>query len=166
MAKNNNKTLIGIIAAVCVVVVVAVVAVVAINSNKGNNSSDSSNSSSNSSNETTTARVTANELENSLDASVMYGDYEKMQSLSKSIQNGEMTGKIVSIDGLVNHPGASYSVVQKNADGTTKIGTVFIIDDGTEYPADGTRISIVAKVVEVSPMNFQLVTLKDYIKEK
>ena len=89
-----------------------------------------------------------------------------MRSLSKDIQNGKMTGQIVSIDGLVSHPGSSYSVVQENSDGTAKIGTVFNIDDATNYPAGDARITITAKVVEVSPLNFQLVTLKDFIKEK
>ncbi len=160
MAKEKSqKSLIGIIAAVCVVVVAIIVTVVVVNNSSKNGSGSESS-------ETSSAVVTASELSGAVDASVMYGDFDGMQALSKDIQNGRMTGKIVSIDGLVNHPGSAYSVVEPSSDGTTKIGTVFIIDGSAEYPADGVRISIVAKVVEVSPMNFQLVTLKEYVQEK
>ena len=48
----------------------------------------------------------------------------------------------------------------------SQIGTVFTIQDGdsADYPKDEARIKITAKVMEVSPLNFQLVTLKDFIE--
>lgn len=160
MEKSNKKITIAIICAVIVLAVTGV-AIWLIVKNNGS-PSDSSTSQTDSD-----ARVTADELLTTTPTvEIAYGDFDAMQALSKDIQNGKMTGKIVSIDGLVNHPGSAYSIVQKSADGTTKIGTVFLIDDSTSYPADDTRITVVAKVVEVSPLNFQLVTLKNFVKEK
>ena len=102
---------------------------------------------------------------------VSFGDYDAMFTLSKAIQNGEKVSAIVSVEGLVSHKTSSYSVVQENpkkgeAGEMNQIGTVFIVQDGdpADYPADGTRIKITAKVMEVSPLNFQLVTLKDFVQ--
>ena len=77
-----------------------------------------------------------------------------------------MTCKVVEIDGLVNHPGQSYSIVQADADGKQKIGTVFNIEDSSEYPKDGAHIVITAKVLEKSALNYQLFTLKEFVREK
>ena len=162
--KPSNKNLIGIIAAVAIVAIVAVVAVVVINNNKGTNTPSDPASTTNTSDSTS---VTATELATATPAAtISYGDFDAMQSLSKDIQNGRRTGQIVAIDGLVSHPGTSYSIVEPSADGKTKIGTVFTIKDSDTYPADGDRVTITAKVVEVSPMNFQLVTLKDFVKSR
>ena len=166
--KPSNKTLIGIIAAVAIVAVVAVVAVVVINNNKGASApSDPASSTNTSDSASDSTSVTATELSTTTPAAtISYGDFDAMQSLSKDIQNGRRTGQIVTIDGLVNHPGTPYSIVEPSADGKTKIGTVFTIKDSDTYPADGDRVTITAKVVEVSPMNFQLVTLKDFVKSR
>lgn len=109
--------------------------------------------------------VTAAELNGERAVTIAYGDYEAMQTLASDIQNGRMTGKIVEIDGIVSHPGTSYSITEASADGTTKIGTVFNIKDGSAYPEDGKRARVIAKVVEESAMNFQLATLKDFVEE-
>ncbi|MDO4527049.1 MAG: hypothetical protein Q4B87_03095 [Candidatus Saccharibacteria bacterium] len=166
--QGNKKTLVCVLAGVCIVAIIAAVVVLITKINTSSSQNNSNNSSSaNSSDASSTAKVTATELQTTTPAvEIAYGDFEGMKTLSNNIQNGRMTGQIVSIDGLVNHPGSAYSVVQPNADGTTKIGTVFNIDDDSTYPADDTRITIVAKVVEVSPLNFQLVTLKNFVKEK
>lgn len=109
--------------------------------------------------------VTAAELNGEKAVTIAYGDYEAMQTLASDIQNGRMTGKIVEIDGIVSHPGTSYSITEANSDGTAKIGTVFNIKDSTTYPADGKHVRVIAKVIEVSAMNFQLATLKDFVEE-
>ena len=110
-------------------------------------------------------RVSKDDLKN-VDVEVAYGDFDAMKTLSKDIQNGKMTGKVVKIDGLVSHPGQSYSVVEKSADGKQKIGTVFNIEDSADYPADGERVVITAKVLENGSMNFQLFTLKEFVEKK
>lgn len=112
-----------------------------------------------------TYMVSSDELKNP-DVKVAYGDYEAMKNLASDIQNGRMTGKVVEIDGLVNHPGQSYSIVQASADGKQKIGTVFNIEDSSDYPADGSRIVIIAKVLEKGTLNFQLFTLKEFVKKQ
>lgn len=115
-------------------------------------------------------KVVAADLEK-VDESVKFGDYTAMYTLSKAIQNGQKTGEVVKIDGQVSHKTSSYSVVQinpkKGEEGElNQIGTVFTIQDGesSDYPKDEERIEITAKVMEVSPLNFQLVTLKDFVK--
>ena len=146
-----DKKIIGVIAGVAVVAAVATVAVVMINKNGGSGAGGAS---------------LVEDLKK-VDAMISFDDYEGMQNLAKDIQNGKMTGKVVEIDGLVSHPGQSYSIVEKSADGKQKIGTVFTIDDGGEadYPSDGTRVTITAKVIEKGSLNFQLVTLKEYVKK-
>lgn len=116
-------------------------------------------------------KVTADELaSDKVTDMVPENDYTAMFTLSKAIQNGQKTGAIVWVDGQVSHKTSSYSVVQENPKKAeegemSQIGTVFTIQDGTaeDYPKDGERIKITAKVMEVSPLNFQLVTLKDFI---
>lgn len=146
-----DKKIIGVIAGVVVVAAVAAVAVVMINKNGGSGAGGAS---------------LVEDLKK-VDAMISFDDYEGMQNLAKDIQNGKMTGKVVEIDGLVSHPGQSYSIVEKSADGKQKIGTVFTIDDGdkADYPDDGARVTITAKVVEKESLNFQLVTLKEYVKK-
>lgn len=158
MAKKTNKTIYVIIGLV-VAVVVAVTAILIINNNKNSGSSEGGGTSNNS------YKVNSGELKN-VDVEVSYGDYDAMKTLSKNIQNGEMTGKVVKIDGLVSHPGQSYSIVQTSTDGKQKIGTVFNIEDSSEYPADGERVVITAKVLENGAMNFQLFTLKEFVEKQ
>ena len=155
--KNNNALYIGIGVAV-VVVIAIIVAVVMMNKNKGNGGDTGKSDTGDSS-----------YVEyNSVDESIALGDYEGMQNLSKSIQNGEMVGKIVKINGLVSHPMSTYSVVQANADGSQKIGTQFIIDGAsdTDYPQDGDEIVITGEVVENGPMVFVIKTTKNNIEKR
>ena len=160
MAKDNKKNIIiGVIVAVCIIAIAATIVVISINSNKSVSESNPDAS-------TSSARVASQELlEAAPSVEIAYGDYDGMKTLSKDIQNGRRTGEIISVDGLVNHPGSAYAIVQPSSDGTTKIGTIFILDDSDSYPSDGARVTVKGKVVEVSPMNLQIVTLKDFVKE-
>lgn len=156
MAKTKNNNSIYIWVAVAVAVVIAIiVAVVVMNNNKGGGSgSDSGNS----------GAVDYS----TVDETIMFGDYDGMEKLSKAIQNGEMVGKVVKINGLVSHPMSTYSVVQPSEDGSKKIGTQFIISDAesSDYPEDGDTIVITGEVVENSPMVFVIKTTKNNIEKQ
>ena len=160
MAKSKTGLYAGIAA---VVVVIAVVAGVLIaNNNKGgddggNGGGDTSQS----------GGLTAADLAN-VDETIEYGEFDEMQTLSKAIQNGEMVGKVVKIDGLVSRPGTIYNIVQKNESGSQKIGTKFVIEGVSEeeYPQDGTRVVITGKVVEETPMVFVIKTIPSMIEEQ
>lgn len=138
---------------------------------KGDNSQPENNNNNAASVEDKT-KVTAGELAaDKVTDKVSFGDYDAMFTLSKAIQNGQKVGAIVSVEGIVSHKLSSYSVVQENPKKAeegemSQIGTVFTIQDGdsADYPKDEDRIKITAKVMEVSPLNFQLVTLKDFIE--
>ncbi len=152
-SKNNKNLIIGIVAAV-VVVVGIIVAVVVINNNK--NGGDGGQG-------TTTSGDYS-----SVDVSIQYGDYESMEKLSKDIQNGEATGKVVKVDGLVSRSISSYSIVQENESGSKKIGTQFVIDGASDsdYPSDGDHVVITGKVVEQSPMYFVIKTDLQHVERK
>ncbi len=164
--NKGSKTLTYVIVGVIVAALIGG-GIFLLTRNKGE-SGNTENSGAESSEEegTSTYSVTPAELSGTKDVTIAYGDFEAMKTLASGIQNGEMTGKTVEIDGIVSHPGLSFSVTEASSDGTSKIGTVFIIQDEPAYPDDGAHIKISAKVVEVSPMNFQLVTLKDFIEVK
>ena len=153
--KNNNALYIGIAIAV-VVVVAIIVAVVLSTRGNNNNTGDTGNNS-----------VTASEFSN-IDIAIGFGDYEAMAELSKSIQNGEATGKVVKIDGIVSHPAVSYSVMESSEDGTTKIGTQFIIEGASEadYPKDKAHVVITGKIVEKEPLYYVIKTLPEYVEVK
>lgn len=160
MAKSKTGLYIGIVA---VVVVIAVVAgVVIANNNKGG---DNSNGGDNGTSQT--SGLTAADLAK-IDEEIKYGEFDEMQTLSKAIQNGEMVGKVVKIDGLVSRPGTIYSIVQENESGSQKIGTKFVIEDVSEetYPKDGTRVVITGKVVEETPLVYVIKTIPGMIEEK
>lgn len=168
--KSIAPILIGIVA---ILVIVGVVWFIV----RKNGDNDGGNDSATTSEEDKT-KVTAAELSKSPDETVAFGDYTAMFTLSKAIQNGEKVGAIVKVDGTVSHKISSYSIVQENPkkdeEGEmSQVGTVFVIQDAeaatypkesADYPKDGQRIELTAKVVEVSPLNFQLVTLKDFVK--
>ena len=162
MAKKSDKKMTYLtIGAVVAVIIVVIVVIIINNNNKTVDTSSGVNTSE------TSSGVSSGDLKN-VNVEISYGDFDAMKTLSSDIQNGRMTGKVVKIDGLVSHPGRNYSVVQKNADGTQKIGTVFNIQDGgdSDYPADGAHVVITAKVVEKEPLNYQLVTLKEFVKKQ
>lgn len=152
-AKNNNGLYIGI--AVAVVVVIAIIIAVVVANNRGDGGGSDSGGSS------------AVEY-STIDESISYGEYNEMEKLSKAIQNGEMVGKVVKVEGLVSHPMSTYSIVQPNEDGSKKIGTQFIISDAddSEYPEDGDTVVITGEVVENSPMVFVIKTTKDNVEKQ
>ncbi len=82
------------------------------------------------------------------DAVVEFGDYEGQQALSKSIQNLEMTGKVVSIDGTFSVLGTSHVIGQSNGNGES-VGTVITVEgyEDADYPADGAHVQLVGVVV-------------------
>ena len=154
-AKSKTGLYIGIVA---VIVAVAVMVGVVI-SNKTGNSDEGAVQ--------TSSELSAGDLAN-VDVIIEYGDYDGMQSLAKDIQNGNMVGKVVKINGLVSHPGTSYSVVEESEDGTKKIGTQFVIDnaEGAEYPTDGAHVVLTGKVVQKDPMVYVIQTLKEFVQAK
>lgn len=159
-AKNNNLLYIGIAAVVVIAVVIGVI--VAVKGNSGNNGGDSDNGGT-----SQDAGLTAADLAK-VDVEIEYGDYDGMEKLSKSIQNGEMTGKVVKIDGVVMHPGTSYSIGQANESGSAKIGTQFDIVDAAAayYPADKDRVVITGKVVEKQPLVYMIETISDFVEKQ
>lgn len=96
---------------------------------------------------------------------VDYGDYDGMYTLSKSIQNGEMLGQIVKIEGDVSHPMSKYSIVEEDENGS-KIGTEFVIEGAQEdeYPEDGTHIIITGEVIEKEPLYYVIRTAPQYVE--
>ncbi|MBR0467455.1 hypothetical protein IJJ53_00880 [Candidatus Saccharibacteria bacterium] len=158
-AKKNNLLYIGI--AVVVVIAVVIGVIVAVKGNSGNNGGDSDNGGT-----SQDAGLTAADLAK-VDVEIEYGDFDGMQELSKAIQNGEMTGKVVKIDGTVMHPGTSYSIGQANEAGSSKIGTQFDIVDAAAayYPADKDRVTITGKVVEKEPLYYMIETLREFVEK-
>ncbi len=110
--------------------------------------------------------VTAADLAN-VDSTVAFGDYEAMEKLSKDIQNGIMTGKVVQVDGQVINfaKGMSYSVGQKNAETGSRIGTVFIIVGAEEdaYPSDTQHVKVTGKIVQ-DGLSFMIYTLPEFVE--
>lgn len=156
--KNNSLLYIGIAAVVIIAIVVGVV--IAMRNKGGDTGSNGENSTSQ------TAGLSAADLAN-VDITVAYGDYDAMEELSKAIQNGEMVGKVVKIDGIVMHPATSYSIGQANESGSAKIGTQFDIVDAAAayYPADGDRVVITGKVVEKQPLVYMIETLSEFVEK-
>ena len=73
----------------------------------------------------------------------------------------------MKIDGIVLHPGTSYSIGQANASGSAKIGTQFDILDAAAayYPADKDRVAITGKVVEKEPLYYMIETLQEFVEK-
>lgn len=161
MAKKNNN-LIYICIAVVVVIAVIIGVIVAVKGNSGNNGGDGGNGGT-----SQNAGLTAADLAK-VDVEIEYGDYDGMEKLSKSIQNGEMAGKVVKIDGVVMHPGTSYSIGQVNEAGSSKIGTQFDIVDAAAayYPADKDRVVITGKVVEKQPLVYMIETISEFVEKQ
>ena len=161
MAKKNNN-LIYICIAVVVVIAVIIGVIVAVKGNSGNNGGNSDNGGT-----SQDTGLTAADLAK-VDVEIEYGDYDGMEKLSKSIQNGEMTGKVVKIDGVVMHPGTSYSVGQANESGSAKIGTQFDIVDAAAayYPADKDRVVITGKIVEKQPLVYMIETISEFVEKQ
>lgn len=163
MAKRtNNNMIIGVCVGV-VILIAVIIGIVLMNGKKGDNGTDVTDI-----NEPDTEYVTddmGRDDYTDIDAAVGFGDYDAMYAQAKAIQNGEMIGKIVQIDGVVSHPMSKYSVVEENENGE-KIGTEFIIEglSEEEYPEDGERIIITGEVIEKEPMYFVIKTTPEYVE--
>lgn len=75
--------------------------------------------------------------------SVAFGDYDAQETLSRKIQNGEIAGATVEIEGTVKKIGSSYSIGQVK-DGTFT-GTKFSYNG--DYPAENSHVKLVGTVV-------------------
>ena len=157
MAKKKNGLYVGIAAVIAVVAIVAVAMLVLNGRNDGDNGEGGGTQPVNNSSQQ--AKY------DNIDVSVKFGDYDEMYAQSKAIQNGEMVGKVIKVEGVVSHPMTKYSIVQENADGN-KIGTEFEIDGATasEYPNDGDHVIITGEVYEKSPMYFIIKTTPEYVE--
>ena len=114
----------------------------------------------------TATKITASDLAK-VDETIEFGDFEGMEKLSKDIQNGFATGKVVKIRGLVSNfgKGMSYNIVQEKDN--NKVGTTFVIEGASEdaYPIDGTQISLVGIVVaEPNGLVYTIHTLPEFIE--
>ncbi|MBO4813157.1 hypothetical protein J5491_03370 [Candidatus Saccharibacteria bacterium] len=161
MAKNKTGLCVGI--AAVIVVVAVIVGVIIANNNKADNGGNGGGGTSQ------TTGLSAADLAN-VDETIAFGDFDAMQTLSKSIQNGEKTGKVVKIDGLVSKPGTTYSIVQENEGGTKKIGTKFVIEgaDTSAYPKEGDHVVITGKVIEDpnTALSFYIETIAEKVEVK
>lgn len=81
------------------------------------------------------------------DIKVTYGDYDKMMETSKSIQNYQLEGVVVEIDGIFKN-NMSASIQMPNADNSQSIGTTIQVVglDEKDFPKDDTKIHIVGIV--------------------
>ena len=157
--KQNKNLIIGIAVAAVVVIAIIVGVIVAKNGGKGNNGNSTDNG-----NTGQIENVEKKDLSN-IDVTVGYGDYDVMFAQSKAIQNGEMVGQVIRIDGIVSHPMSKYSIGQKGDNGQF-IGTEFIIEgaDESEYPNDGEHVVITGEVVEKEPLYFVIKTTPQYVE--
>ena len=152
MAKKISKNIvIGCIVA-AVVVIAIIVGVIVATKGKGNDGGSGGQE--------------INQVDYSIiDVSIDYGDYDAMYTEAKAIQNGESTGKIIKIDGVVSHPLSKYSIVEES-EGGNKIGTEFEIEGASEddYPKDGQRVVITGEVIEKQPLYFIIKTAPKYVE--
>lgn len=153
MAEKKNKGIIvGIV--VAVVVLIAVVAVVLVTKGDREEAIESGD-----------GGIVVQTDYSEPDVVVEYGDYDTMRTQSKAIQNGEMLGMTVRIEGIVSHPMTKYSIVQEDEDGN-KIGTEFVIEglDEDEYPQDGERVVISGEVIEKSTFYYIIKTRPEFVE--
>ena len=162
MAKSKNGLYAGI--AVAVVIIVAVVVGVLVANRKNNAPVEEDLP------EAGVVEPITDEAEpkdfSTIDETIAFGDYDGMMLLSKSIQNGEATGKVVKIEGVVSHPMSNYSIVQMTEDGSQSVGTQFVIEgvDEDGYPQDGEKIILTGHVIEKEPMYFVIQTYPELIE--
>ncbi len=150
--KKNKGIIVGIV--VAVVVLIAVVAVVLVTKSDREETIESGD-----------GGIVVQMDYSEPDVVVEYGDYDTMRAQSKAIQNGEMLGKTVRIEGIVSHPMTKYSIVQEDEDGN-KIGTEFVIEglDEDEYPQDGERVVISGEVIEKSTLYYIIKTRPEFVE--
>ena len=160
MANQQNKGMIIGIAVTVVVVIAIIVGIVVAKTSGGNGSGDNGGAE--------TEQVDNNGIVMDLsevDTSIDFGDYDAMYEQAKAIQNGDILGAVIKIDGIVSHPMSKYSIVEKDENGSA-IGTEFIIEgiEESEYPQDGDRIIITGQVIEKEPLYFVIATTPQYVE--
>ena len=162
MANKTNKNLIiGITVGVIVIIAIVVGIVIATRPKDGNG-----NDGTDTNNDTTQTEGSTQGIDYSnIDVVVGFGDYEVMEAQAHAIQNGEMLGKIIQIDGIVSHPMSKYSIVEEDENGS-KIGTEFVIEglDENAYPQDGNHVIITGEVVEKEPLYYVIKTSPEYVE--
>ena len=163
--NQNQNLIIGIVVAVVAIIVVVgiIVGLVLANKNKGGGT-DGTDTASGA--ETTSTKEDTPETDFSdVDVSVGFGDYDVMYAQAQAIQNGEMLGTIIQVDGIVSHPMSKYSIVEEDENGS-KIGTEFIIEgvNESEYPQDGDHVIITGEVVEKEPLYYVIKTSPQYVE--
>ena len=151
MRKDNRNLIIGIVVAVVVVIAIIIGIIV------GNSAKPADDGGEPGPSEPTADYSMVDEV-------IGFGDYGAMEIQAKSIQNGEMTGKIVQIDGIVSHPMSKYSIVEEDENGNG-IGTEFVIEgvDEDGYPQDGDHIIITGEIIEKEPLYFVIKTTPEYV---
>ena len=151
MRKDNRNLIIGIVVAVVVVIAIIIGIIV------GNSAKPADDGGEPGPSEPTADYSMIDEI-------IGFGDYGAMEIQAKSIQNGEMTGKIVQIDGIVSHPMSKYSIVEEDENGNG-IGTEFVIEgvDEDGYPQDGDHIIITGEIIEKEPLYFVIKTTPEYV---
>jgi len=151
MRKDNRNLIIGIVAAVVVVIAIIIGIIV------GNSAKPADDGGEPGPSEPTADYSMVDEV-------IGFGDYGAMEIQAKSIQNGEMTGKIVQIDGIVSHPMSKYSIIEEDENGNG-IGTEFVIEgvDEDGYPQDGDHIIITGEIIEKEPLYFVIKTTPEYV---
>ena len=169
-----DKKKLGIISGVAAIVIIGVIiAIVVVNSGKSDDGGKKDGESSqeqkkDDDGDKKTASISADDLKN-VDETIDFGDYDAQQTLSKAIQNGEKTGKVVKIEGVVSNfgKGMSYNIGQRKTEGNQFIGTSFVIEDGEEsdYPKDGDHV-VITGIVKAEGYAFQIKTLKAYVEKK
>ena len=165
-----------IIGAVAAVVIIGVVIAIAVaTSNKGDEDGDNKDKNGSSQQENKDKKddkkttISEDDLKK-VDETIDFGDYDAQQTLSKAIQNGEKTGKVVKIEGTVSHfgKGMSFNIGQKKTEGNQFIGTTFVIEDvegEDDYPKDGDHV-VITGIVKAEGYAFQIKTLKKFVEKK
>ena len=99
------------------------------------------------------------------DIKVTYGDYDKMMETSKSIQNYELEGVVVEIDGIFKK-NMSPSIQMPNADNSQSIGTTMELVgfSDSDYPKNDTKIHIVGIVRPLNEYAHGIFVAKDNFK--
>ena len=170
-----DKKKLGIIGGVAAVVIIGVIIAIDVatstKSDEGGDNKDKNGSSQQEDKKDNDKKtsISADDLKN-IDETIDFGDYDAQQTLSKAIQNGEKTGKVVKIEGTVSHfsKGMSFNIGQKKTEGNQFIGTTFVIEDAVsedEYPQDGDHV-VITGIVKAEGYAFQIKTLKKFVEKK
>lgn len=166
--NQNQSLIIGITIAIIATIAIVgiVIGILLANNNKGEDLDGADGA--DVINSTDSAQIAEDEQEtdfSNVDVSVGFGDYDVMYAQAQAIQNGEMVGKIIRIDGIVSHPMSKYSIVEENENGS-KIGTEFIIEgiDESEYPQDGDHVVITGEIIEKEPLYYVIKTSPRYVE--